>query len=142
MVHGLTRARGFTQDDAHIYCTREQMHGRARARCCSSCSDLLRDYGLDDFYLELSTRNPDKSIGSDEDWERATDALREAAEACGLELVPDPGGAAFYAPEDLRAGQGRDRPHLADVDHPGRPRRCRTGSSWSTPRRTAPGSGR
>ena len=61
--------------------------------------DLLRDYGLDDFYLELSTRDPEKSIGSDEDWERATDALREAAEASGLELVLDPGGAAFYAPK-------------------------------------------
>jgi threonyl-tRNA synthetase len=61
--------------------------------------DLLRDYGLDDFYLELSTRNPDKSIGSDEDWERATNVLRDVAEASGLELVLDPGGAAFYAPK-------------------------------------------
>ena len=61
--------------------------------------DLLRDYGLDDFYLELSTRNPEKSIGSDEDWEEATEALRSAAEESGLELVPDPGGAAFYGPK-------------------------------------------
>ena len=98
MVHGLTRARGFTQDDAHIYCTDEQMQGEIRS-LLQFVLDLLRDYGLDDFYLELSTRNPEKSIGSDEDWERATEALREAAEASGLELVLDPGGAAFYAPK-------------------------------------------
>ena len=98
VVHGLTRARGFTQDDAHIYCTHEQMQGEIRS-LLQFVLDLLRDYGLDDFYLELSTRNPEKSIGSDEDWERATDALREAAEASGLELVLDPGGAAFYAPK-------------------------------------------
>jgi threonyl-tRNA synthetase len=98
VVHGLTRARGFTQDDAHIYCTQEQMQGEIRS-LLQFVLDLLRDYGLDDFYLELSTRDPEKSIGSDEDWERATDALREAAEASGLELVLDPGGAAFYAPK-------------------------------------------
>src|SRR6201991_706979 len=98
VVHGLTRARGFTQDDAHIYCTEEQMQGEIRS-LLQFVLDLLRDYGLDDFYLELSTRDPEKSIGSDEDWERATDALREAAEASGLELVLDPGGAAFYAPK-------------------------------------------
>lgn len=98
VVHGLTRARGFTQDDAHIYCSREQMGGEIRS-LLQFVLDLLRDYGLDDFYLELSTRDPEKSIGSDEDWEMATDALREAAEASGLELVLDPGGAAFYAPK-------------------------------------------
>ena len=98
VVHGLTRARGFTQDDSHIYCTEEQMQGEIRS-LLQFVLDLLRDYGLDDFYLELSTRDPEKSIGSDEDWERATDALREAAEASGLELVLDPGGAAFYAPK-------------------------------------------
>jgi threonyl-tRNA synthetase len=98
VVHGLTRARGFTQDDAHIYCTPEQMQGEIRA-LLQFVLDLLSDYGLEDFYLELSTRDPEKSIGSDEDWERATDALREAAEASGLELVLDPGGAAFYAPK-------------------------------------------
>ncbi|OLT13103.1 threonine--tRNA ligase [Pseudonocardia sp. CNS-139] len=98
VVHGLTRARGFTQDDAHIYCTRDQMQGEIRS-LLQFVLDLLRDYGLDDFYLELSTRDPDKSIGSEEDWERATDALREAAEASGLDLVLDPGGAAFYAPK-------------------------------------------
>jgi threonyl-tRNA synthetase len=98
VVHGLTRARGFTQDDAHIYCTPEQMQGEIRS-LLQFVLDLLRDYGLDDFYLELSTRDPEKSIGSDEDWERATDALREAAQASGLDLVLDPGGAAFYAPK-------------------------------------------
>ncbi|HLU60526.1 MAG TPA: threonine--tRNA ligase [Pseudonocardia sp.] len=98
VVHGLTRARGFTQDDAHIYCTQEQMQGEIRS-LLQFVLDLLRDYGLDDFYLELSTRDPEKSIGSDEDWERATNALREAAEASGLDLVLDPGGAAFYAPK-------------------------------------------
>ena len=98
VVHGLTRARGFTQDDAHIYCTEEQMQGEIRS-LLDFVLGLLRDYGLDDFHLELSTRNPEKSIGSDEDWERATDALREAAEASGLDLVLDPGGAAFYAPK-------------------------------------------
>jgi threonyl-tRNA synthetase len=98
VVHGLTRARGFTQDDAHIYCTVDQMQDEIKS-LLRFVLDLLRDYGLDDFYLELSTRDPKKSIGSDEDWERATNALREAAEASGLELVLDPGGAAFYAPK-------------------------------------------
>src|SRR5215208_1048562 len=98
VVHGLTRARGFTMDDAHIYCTREQMQGEIRS-LLQFVLDLLRDYGLDEFYLELSTRDPEKSIGSDADWELATEALREAAEASGLELVLDPGGAAFYAPK-------------------------------------------
>jgi threonyl-tRNA synthetase len=98
VVHGLTRARGFTQDDAHIYCTVEQMQDEIRS-LLQFVLDLLRDYGLDDFYLELSTRDPEKSIGSDEDWERATEELRKAAEASGLDLVLDPGGAAFYAPK-------------------------------------------
>jgi threonyl-tRNA synthetase len=98
VVHGLTRVRGLTQDDSHIYCTPEQLHGEIRS-LLTFVLDLLRDYGLDDFYLELSTRNPEKSIGSDAEWERATDALRAAAEASGLDLVLDPGGAAFYAPK-------------------------------------------
>src|ERR687898_217074 len=97
VVHGLTRVRGLTQDDSHIYCTEKQMQGEIRS-LLQFVLDLLRDYGLDEFYLELSTRNPEKSIGSDDDWELATNALREAAEASGLELVLDPGGAAFYAP--------------------------------------------
>jgi threonyl-tRNA synthetase len=98
VVHGLTRVRGMTQDDAHIFCTREQMHDELGS-LLSFVLNLLRDYGLEDFYLELSTRNPDKSVGSDEIWEEATRTLAEVAEASGLELVPDPGGAAFYGPK-------------------------------------------
>jgi threonyl-tRNA synthetase len=98
VVHGLTRVRGMTQDDAHIYCTREQMSGELK-NLLTFVLDLLRDYGLDDFYLELSTRNPEKSIGTDAEWEEATNALAEAAAESGLDLVPDPGGAAFYGPK-------------------------------------------
>jgi threonyl-tRNA synthetase len=98
VVHGLTRVRGMTQDDAHIFCTVDQMQDELIS-LLRFVLDLLGDYGLEDFYLELSTRDPEKSIGSDEDWERATDALRRAAEASGLELTLDPGGAAFYAPK-------------------------------------------
>ena len=98
VVHGLTRARGFTQDDAHIYCAREQMGGELKS-LLDFVLDLLRDYGLDDFYLELSTRDPEKSIGTDEDWAEATAALEDAAKESGLELVPDPEGAAFYGPK-------------------------------------------
>ncbi|MEU4716493.1 threonine--tRNA ligase [Micromonospora purpureochromogenes] len=99
VVHGLTRVRGLTQDDSHIYCTREQMPGEL-STLLSFVLDLLRDYGLDDFYLELSTRDDSpKFIGSDEDWAEATEALRTAAESSGLDLVPDPGGAAFYGPK-------------------------------------------
>ncbi len=98
VIHGLTRARGFTQDDAHIYCTKEQMAGELDS-LLTFVLNLLRDYGLDDFYLELSTRNPDKSVGEESDWEEATNALRQAAEKQNLELVLDPGGAAFYGPK-------------------------------------------
>ncbi len=98
VVHGLTRARGFTQDDAHIYCTVEQMPGELDS-LLTFVLDLLRDYGLDDFYLELSTKDPVKFVGSDDDWERATETLREAAQRQNLELVMDPGGAAFYGPK-------------------------------------------
>ncbi|MEE6286523.1 threonine--tRNA ligase [Georgenia sp. MJ173] len=98
VVHGLTRARGFTQDDAHIYCSREDMHTELTTTL-TFVLDLLKDYGLDDFYLELSTRDPEKSVGSDVEWDVATNTLREVAEASGLELVPDPGGAAFYGPK-------------------------------------------
>ena len=98
VVHGLTRVRGMTQDDAHIYCTPEQMPGELDS-LLTFVLDLLRDYGLDDFYLELSTRDPEKSMGSDEDWDTATQTLAEAAQRSGLELVPDPGGAAFYGPK-------------------------------------------
>jgi threonyl-tRNA synthetase len=98
VIHGLTRVRGMTQDDAHIFCTPEQVQGELKS-LLAFVLDLLRDYGLDDFYLELSTRNPDKSVGTDEMWDEATEALREAAEDSGLELVADPGGAAFYGPK-------------------------------------------
>jgi threonyl-tRNA synthetase len=98
VVHGLTRVRGMTQDDAHIFCTVDQMQDELIS-LLRFVLNLLSDYGLEDFYLELSTRDPEKSIGSDEDWERATDALRQSADASGLELTLDPGGAAFYAPK-------------------------------------------
>lgn len=98
VVHGLTRARGFTQDDAHIYCTKEQMADELDATL-TFVLDLLRDYGLTDFYLELSTKDPEKFVGSDEVWEEATETLRKVAEKQGLPLVPDPGGAAFYGPK-------------------------------------------
>ncbi len=98
VVHGMTRARGFTQDDAHIYCSREQMREELTS-LLTFVLDLLKDYGLTDFYLELSTRNPEKSVGSAETWEEATETLREVATASGLDLVPDPGGAAFYGPK-------------------------------------------
>ena len=98
VVHGMTRARGFTQDDAHIYCTREQMRDELTS-LLTFVLDVLKDYGLEDYYLELSTKNPDKSVGDDATWEEATETLREVAEASGLDLVPDPGGAAFYGPK-------------------------------------------
>ncbi len=98
VVQGLTRARGFTQDDAHIYCTKEQMPGELD-RLLTFVLDLLRDYGLENFYLELSTRDPNKSVGTEEEWAEATQALREAAEKQNLELVLDEGGAAFYGPK-------------------------------------------
>ncbi|QEV17069.1 threonine--tRNA ligase [Streptomyces alboniger] len=99
VVHGLTRSRGFTQDDSHIYCTREQM-AEELDKLLTFVLDLLRDYGLNEFELELSTRDDsDKFIGSDEDWAEATEALRQAAEKQGLPLVPDPGGAAYYGPK-------------------------------------------
>jgi threonyl-tRNA synthetase len=98
VVHGLTRARGFTQDDAHIYCTKEQMVDELDS-LLTFVLNLLRDYGLEDFYLELSTRNPEKSVGEDTDWIEATEALRKAAVAQKLELVLDEGGAAFYGPK-------------------------------------------
>jgi threonyl-tRNA synthetase len=99
VVHGLTRSRGFTQDDSHIYCTREQMPDELDG-LLTFVLDLLRDYGLADFYLELSTRgDSDKFIGSDDSWEDATEVLRQAAGKQGLELVMDPGGAAYYGPK-------------------------------------------
>ncbi|MFJ8964647.1 threonine--tRNA ligase [Lentzea sp. NPDC102401] len=98
VVHGLTRVRGMTQDDAHIFCTRDQVRDELKS-LLTFVLDLLRDYGLDDFYLELSTKNPQKFVGPDEIWEEATATLASVAEESGLELVPDPGGAAFYGPK-------------------------------------------
>ena len=98
VVHGLTRARGFTMDDAHIFCTRDQLHNEL-ASLLRFVLSLLADYGLDDFYLELSTKDPQKSVGSDAMWEESTNSLAEVAAESGLELVPDPGGAAFYGPK-------------------------------------------
>ncbi|HSE08232.1 MAG TPA: threonine--tRNA ligase [Nocardioidaceae bacterium] len=98
VVHGLTRVRGMTQDDAHIYATREQLHDELKS-LLTFVLDLLKDYGLDDFYLELSTRDPEKFVGDEGIWEEATETLRKVATDSGLELVPDPGGAAFYGPK-------------------------------------------
>lgn len=98
VIQGLTRARGFTQDDAHIYCTPEQMPEELD-NLLTFVLNLLRDYGLTDFYLELSTRNDEKYVGEDADWEVATEKLREAAGRQNLELVLDEGGAAFYGPK-------------------------------------------
>jgi threonyl-tRNA synthetase len=99
VVHGLTRVRGMTQDDSHIYCTKEQMVGELK-NLLTFVLDLLRDYGLNEFFLELSTRDDsEKFIGAQEDWDEATAALQEAADESGLDLVSDPGGAAFYGPK-------------------------------------------
>jgi threonyl-tRNA synthetase len=100
VVHGLTRVRGLTMDDSHIFCAREQASAELK-RLLSFVLDLLRDYGLSDFYLELSTRDDEKEkfVGSEEDWAQATADLEEAARESGLELVADPGGAAFYGPK-------------------------------------------
>ncbi|OHQ51238.1 threonine--tRNA ligase [Corynebacterium sp. HMSC070H05] len=98
VVHGLTRARGFTQDDAHIYCTEEQLEEELTS-VLEFIISLLQDYGLDDFYLELSTKDPKKYIGDDDIWERSTNILESVAKKSGLELVPDPAGAAFYGPK-------------------------------------------
>ncbi|GAA4473110.1 threonine--tRNA ligase [Enteractinococcus fodinae] len=98
VIHGLTRVRGMTQDDAHIYCTEDQMKDELTTTL-NFVLDLLKDYGLDDFYLELSSKDPEKYVGSDEVWDNATQVLAEVATESGLELVDDPGGAAFYGPK-------------------------------------------
>ncbi|XKH54230.1 threonine--tRNA ligase [Citricoccus nitrophenolicus] len=98
VVHGLTRVRGMTQDDAHIYCTKDQMKEELTTTL-TFVLDLLKDYGLNDFYLELSTKDPEKYVGEDAVWDEATRTLEEVATASGLDLVPDPGGAAFYGPK-------------------------------------------
>ena len=100
VIHGLTRVRGLTQDDAHLFVTADSMETEL-TNVLNFVLGLLRDYGLTDFYLELSTRDAEneKFVGADEIWETATAALQKVAEASGLELVPDPGGAAFYGPK-------------------------------------------
>ena len=98
VVHGLTRVRGMTQDDAHIFTTREQM-GEELQSLLDFTLSLLRDYGLEDFYLELSTKPEEKAVGSDEEWEEATEALRQAALTKDLDVVMDIGGGAFYGPK-------------------------------------------
>ncbi|MEV8144514.1 threonine--tRNA ligase [Specibacter sp. NPDC078709] len=98
VVHGLTRVRGMTQDDAHIYCTKDQMKDEL-TETLNFVLSLLKDYGLEDFYLELSTKDPEKFVGDDDIWEEATRTLAEVATESGLELVADPGGAAFYGPK-------------------------------------------
>ena len=98
VVHGLTRVRGLTMDDSHIFCTRPQMADELGA-LLTFVLDLLGDFGLEDFYLELSTRPPGKAVGTDEEWHEATEALRTVAEGRGLELVMDEGGGAFYGPK-------------------------------------------
>jgi threonyl-tRNA synthetase len=101
VVHGLTRVRGLTMDDSHSYVTPEQAPAEIK-HLLDFCLGLFRDFGLDDFYLELSTRddsNLDKFVGDDEEWAMATQVLADAAAESGLELVPDPGGAAYYGPK-------------------------------------------
>jgi threonyl-tRNA synthetase len=98
VIHGLTRVRGLTMDDAHIFTTKEKMKEELTGTLNFILS-LLRDYGLTDFYLELSTKDPEKFVGDDDIWEEATNTLAEVAAESGLELVPDPGGAAFYGPK-------------------------------------------
>ena len=98
VIHGLTRVRGLTMDDAHIFTTKEKMKEEL-TNTLNFVLSLLRDYGLTDFYLELSTKDPEKYVGGDAIWDEATDTLREVATESGLELVPDPGGAAFYGPK-------------------------------------------
>ncbi|WP_233200983.1 threonine--tRNA ligase [Cryobacterium sp. M15] len=98
VLNGLTRVRGMTQDDAHIYTTKEGMKEELTSTL-NFVLQLLADYGLEDYYLELSTKDPKKFVGSDDAWDEATETLREVAEASGLDLVADPGGAAFYGPK-------------------------------------------
>ena len=98
VIHGLTRVRGLTMDDAHIFCTREQMAGELNS-LLTFVLELLGDFGLENFYLELSTKPEEKAVGTDAEWDEATEALREAALAMNLELTLDPGGGAFYGPK-------------------------------------------
>ena len=143
-MHGLTRVRGMTQDDSHSYVTPEQAPAEIK-HLLDFVLGLLRDFGLDDFYLELSTRddaNTDKFVGSDEEWAVATKVLEDVADRVRARAGARPGRRGVLRPEDLGAGARRDRPHLADVDHPVRLQPARGASSWSTRPPTAPGSSR
>ena len=115
VLQGLTRVRGMTQDDAHIFCTREQMDAEL-VRTLHFVLDLLRDYGLNDFYLELSTKPPGKAVGSDEEWEVATEALRTHGARDGPRARHGRGRRRLLRAQDLGAGPRRHRPDLADVD--------------------------
>ncbi len=117
VVHGLTRVRGLTMDDAHIFTTSEQMGEELRS-LLTFVLDLLRDYGLDDFYLELSTRPEDKAVGAEEEWDEATEALRVGGRVDGPRPGDGRGRRRLLRPEDQRAGARCDRPHVADVDDP------------------------
>ena len=116
VVHGLTRARGFTQDDAHIYCTREQMKAELTTTL-NFVLGLLKDYGLDDFYLELSTKNPEKFVGEDDAWEEATETLRQVGGGVRPRAAGRPRRRGLLRPQDLRADARRHRPLVADVHH-------------------------
>ena len=120
VVHGLTRVRGMTQDDSHSYVTPEQAPAEIK-HLLDFVLGLLKDFGLDDFYLELSTRDdskPDKFVGTDEDWAVATKVLEDVARGVRTRARARPGRGGVLRPEDLGAGARRDRPHLADVDDP------------------------
>jgi threonyl-tRNA synthetase len=111
VVHGLTRVRGMTQDDAHIFCTPEQLEGELHTTLNFVLS-LLRDFGLNDFFVELSTRPEGKAVGAEEEWDEATEVLRRVADAMGLETVPDDGGGAFYGPKiSIQARDAIGRTH-------------------------------
>ena len=144
VVHGLTRVRGMTQDDSHSYVTPEQAPDEIK-HLLDFILGLLRDFGLDDYYLELSTRddsNKDKFVGDDEDWEVATKVLEEVGHGDRARAGAGPGRCGVLRPEDLGAGPRRDRPHLADVDHPVRLQPARGLRPRSTRPPTAPGSSR
>ncbi len=118
-VHGLTRVRGLTQDDSHIYCTREQMKDELTS-LLTFVLNLLKDFGLTDFYLELSTKDPNKYVGSDEIWEEATRTLRRGRRGIQPRPCRRSVRCRLLRPEDLCAGPRRHRPHLAGLDHPAR----------------------
>ena len=144
VVHGLTRVRGMTQDDSHSYVTPEQAPAEIK-HLLDFCLGLFRDFGLDDFYLELSTRDdskPDKFIGSDEEWADGDRGAGEGRHRVRPRAGARPGRRGVLRPEDLGAGARRDRPHLADVDHPVRLQPAGAASSWSTRPPTARGSSR